>query len=526
MKKTKIRKKINIDSRELKNKSDVVGDVNFNIAIEILKFIILLFISASFILLQYRTTFNSSSFATKLLRKIYLYTFGLAFGDLMILLLIGLYITFFLRWFGLIYKNYYFKWFKKYIWVDYWILRKYVTIFIWLLLLAFAILYHLVLLSHRVSNFFFYKVSDIKNIYTKGWFYVFTNQGISNLNIDKNIPQAFLNVGIFFDSLFNLVYVLTFSPYVSILLFIVIFIYSWLILITLSPKKYFRNLNSKTLTLIQIEKYLQQTSSMFYYTNNCKKCFDFYKSSAEVLKIDYFKVKFVYLLKQIDKNMQMLSSYMTTKNYFVDKKNINIFENKTDIEFLKEIDNQEQKIVLKPDVTMPSIVPDNLLISREIDITDFNKTKEHILNNTFGNTSEYLMNSYKKENIEEKTISNDKTSTDLENVKTLETIENSTQEKQEKEINLEQTKSIGFVVNTEEIEILDDYKQDSEAKNFGFIIPESFTQETFLEVDEKPKFNFEFGFDTKIITQENNLEEHSILDNDSEWISPILKDNE
>ncbi|MGV2393463.1 UNVERIFIED_CONTAM: hypothetical protein O8I53_11210 [Campylobacter lari] len=88
------KKKLNIKNIEKKDQKDIVSDVTISFPIEILKFLILGFISAFFVMLQYADLIKTNN---DILRQIYLYTFGLALGDLMILILIGSYLTLFIR---------------------------------------------------------------------------------------------------------------------------------------------------------------------------------------------------------------------------------------------------------------------------------------------------------------------------------------------------------------------------------------------------------------------------------------------
>ena len=93
-----IKKRLNINSKILKKESDIVGDVEFNVGLEILKFVILTLIAAAFFMLHYQSKYVSNDDTNaQIVRKAYLYTFGLAAGDLMVVLLAGVYFTLIVR---------------------------------------------------------------------------------------------------------------------------------------------------------------------------------------------------------------------------------------------------------------------------------------------------------------------------------------------------------------------------------------------------------------------------------------------
>lgn len=343
-----IKKRLNINSKILKKESDIVGDVEFNVGLEILKFVILTLIAAAFFMLHYQSKYVSNDDTNaQIVRKAYLYTFGIAAGDLMVVLLAGAYFTLIVRWLGHSLKNYYFKWFKPYTYVDYWLLKRRVIIFVWLSLLFGVLIYHNILVTQRVDNIWYYNSADCKKIFSHGWYYSFTNQSFREANPKSivNYPVAYGNVGIFIDSILNVLYCISFGPYLALILAGFIFAYAWLKLVTIKPKEYFANLNEKKKTLIMIEKYLVKIKSLFYYTQDVKYYFAFMKDAAEALKIDYTKVNFYYLRKQVEKNIHLLATNTSTSKYFI---NVVHSKSKAKIEEENFLKNIESKTPVSP----------------------------------------------------------------------------------------------------------------------------------------------------------------------------------
>lgn len=302
----KNRKHLSIPFWEMKNKNEWIEEISFNIPIEILKFLCLSILSIAFIMLQYQFGKNTNYLS---LRKLYLFSFGLAFGDLNILIILGAFASLIIWWLTPTFRKYYFRWFKKYIMVDYWILRKKIIKFIWLNLLSISIIYYLFIANSRHSHWYFLNFNEMIDIYKYGWFYSFTN-------FKNNLPQAFLNIGIFFDSIYNLIYIISFGPWLLSLISILIIVFSWYELITLNPKIYWKNMNASKKSLPMIEKYLKRKNSIFYYTQTVSKYFQFCKDSANVLKIHFINCSFKDLIKQINRNLSLLSEHSATSKYF------------------------------------------------------------------------------------------------------------------------------------------------------------------------------------------------------------------
>ncbi|QSB07734.1 hypothetical protein JS510_01265 [Mycoplasma tauri] len=384
-----LNKKLNISNIEVKRSNDIVSDVKLYFPIEILKFLVLSFITVFFILLQYNNPISKNIGSIDVLRIVYLYSFGLAFGDLMILILIGCYLTLSIKWASPWFKKHYFKWFKPYQKVDYWTVRRSIIIFIWLNLLSIAIIYHSILVFIRLDmSRTFISVNQIGDIYTKGWFYSFTNHGsITKNNFSNELPSAQLNVGIYADSLFNLPYLLTFSPYLSWVIALSIMAFAWAKLIMINIKNYIKNMIPWKVTLPIIEKNVYKTSTPFYFTEQVAVLFDFYRKSANVLQIDIYKVKFSYLLKQINNNLTMLSSHNVLTKFFrvIERKRRWRSGGEGSDSFLNALLNNHKKFSSDADLLIAPVDPHTLLndnkskisfyksneLTREINIKDF-----------------------------------------------------------------------------------------------------------------------------------------------------------
>ncbi|WP_416738121.1 hypothetical protein ACLRE7_00290 [Mycoplasmopsis meleagridis] len=248
-----------------------------NFAIEILLFLLFLFFSGCLLIIHfYQPDFSKGQISSLYtLKQIYVYSIGLAFGDLIIFIIIGIFATFLIRWIAhsLNYKS--LRWFRKYWKVDNWIFKKKAIIFIWLNLLIIAYFYHFVLVSLRFDNFAYFTVQNVKNVFTKGWYYSFTNNAINN----STLPNSNLNIGIFADSILNCIYALSFSPYLAFILIAILTIYTYSSFILVDIKIYFKYLNPKKFSLEQI-KYNLKKSFIFYYSEDIDNYFNFVTKSA------------------------------------------------------------------------------------------------------------------------------------------------------------------------------------------------------------------------------------------------------
>ncbi|EGV00292.1 hypothetical protein [Mycoplasmopsis columbina] len=302
--------KLNLKKVEKKAPNDIVGDVSFNIPFEILKFISFLIISVAFILLQYQNLIDQNNSITNVLRKIYLYSFGLAFGDLMILIIFGVLFTFIVRWLGFALKKYYFQWFKQYIRVDYFLLKKHILIFVWSMLLIAALIYHAILVSQRMENKWFYNAKEVSSLFTKGWIYSFSNQN----NYSIVFPNASYNTGVFFDTIANLLYALAFSPYLMYLLIFFLFAFSIIKLITIKPLSFFKFLNEKRKNLVEIEQYLKKHNSIFYYSSAVKEYFAIIKRMAQKTNWDFINNSFYVTKKELAQYSEKTSDIEKLEN--------------------------------------------------------------------------------------------------------------------------------------------------------------------------------------------------------------------
>lgn len=345
-------KKFSIPRIELKDKSEWVEEIKFNIPVEILKFLLLSILLVAFVLLQYQNKINLDE-QYQFFRQIYVYSFGLAFGDLSILIIIGCFASLVIWWITPVMKKYYFSWFQKHTRVDYWLIRKNLIIFIWLNIIVISVIYYLMLAQKRHSNWYLLNTNEFSNIFRFGWYYSFTNVP------DSHLPNSFLSVGIFLDSILNVFYILSFGPWFIIILLLALNIYIWVRFITLKPRLYFKFMNSKKRTIQTIEKYLKRKDSIFYYTQAVIDYFQFCKECANVLKIYYANCSFNFLLSQIKKNIKLLSEHSITSKYFVyvpKKKRYEYFADELDILRTSELNIEKDEDVIFDGVSSTSLI--------------------------------------------------------------------------------------------------------------------------------------------------------------------------
>ncbi|WP_406616685.1 hypothetical protein [Mycoplasmopsis adleri] len=504
----KLNKKLNISNVEVKKQNEIVADVKLSVPIELLKFIVVAFVSAFFVMLQYGNLTQND-----LLREVYLYSIGLAFGDLTILILIGSWLSLIIRWISPWFKKHYLRWFYSYTRVDYWTFRKSLISFIWLNLLAIAIIYHSVLVFQRVDmSSTIIKPSEIGQIYTNGWYKSFTVDGkIANSNI---LPHAYLNVGVYADTIFNLMYVIAFSPYLAWFVALAIMAFSWLYLITIKPILYLKNLNRNKCTLPIIEKNIQRKISPFYYTNQVKTLFEFYRKAAKVLDIDPYKVKFAYLDKQIKKNINTLSNNSSLKEFFKIVAKRNSYNDDANSDFMKILRANKTKYNDSPDLLIASADPNPIIVevqypvssyktnevSREYTLRDFDTREINSFNKNniekdviyFGNKSAFQS---EKEKDEEDTIPEivEKTNINLQQQKTTEldqliiteTIDETIENKvvQAEQTNTQFVETIKAINDTQEI-LDEDSQKNNQLQDFNFLVD---TAEATVETNIKEK---------------------------------------
>ncbi|WP_406615845.1 hypothetical protein ACJA25_00995 [Mycoplasmopsis hyopharyngis] len=482
--KARVKKKLNIPFVELKQKSEWIEEKTFSIPIEMIKFLCLSFISCVFLLLQYQSTNNGNNYF--FLRKIYLYSFGLMLGDITPVIIFGIYISLIIWWLTASLKKYYFRWFKKYIMVDYWILRKKILKFIWIHLLIFVIAYYLFLVQARHQNFFLLKLNETKDIYKYGWYYSFVSL------IEKSkLPNATLNIGFFADSVLNAIYIVSFGPWLLIVIIVALMASSWFELLTLKPKHYLKNMNTNKKSLPMIEKYLKRKTSIFYYTNSVATYLQFCKDAANVLKIHFLNCSFNFLIKQINKNMKLLSNHSSTMKYFIEK------DKKV------KLDNFQKEEIAQTK---------ELSIARDEDIFFDSINSKSLEKNKFSaNPMTYSISSFNTKTI---TIENEFPTSDypfpISHIETQEYKLSSATTQQLKVVNRNVTNALNKIIDEE------DDRKTKEIYNIDF----NQLQENNIE-DNVDVNNFDIKEDEQIQNNEKANTE-KIEEKEDEWISPII----
>ncbi|EIN15445.1 Hypothetical protein, predicted transmembrane protein [Mycoplasmopsis agalactiae 14628] len=563
----KIINKIGISNIENNDSDKPLYFIKLNFGIELLKLIIFLFITAFFILLQYNNNFIAKSNKIDILRLVYLYTFGLAFGDLMILFLIGFYLTLILNWLSPFLKNKYFRWFFKHQKVNYLTLKKQTIIFIWLNLLVIAIIYHSVLLFYRVDlHTSIIPKNEILNVFKKGWIYSFTNENsILKTNFSKELPNASFNIGVYADTLLNLPVLLTFSPYLSWLIALFIFSFSWLKLVTIKPREYLKNLNINKSTLPDVRKYIFKNKLGFYLTNQTKNLFNLLALMASILKIEIYKTKYSVLLDEIENNFDEI---VQNEEFiaFINKHNGADNDTKKPKEAKSEA-KAFQKINIEPDLLISSVNPVSLLVDNTNNINEYDtkqlefssytnefnadeiqgftnestdleflyQSDTHAVTNDFDNNSLDSESILSKEPIIDK--SNNPINQPNFNIDTIELeLDNAKLESSQHNIindeaklvndqsitdNLPESNEPYFFINTTEL-----YIDNNDQKSYETIKLDNFRN---TELSNNSSLIFEFDFendDQKLINKTNRKNQnYSNFDNDNSWISPILSDN-
>ncbi|TKA59339.1 hypothetical protein MBOVa_2160 [Mycoplasmopsis bovis 8790] len=561
----KIITKIGISNIENNDSDKPLYFIKLNFGIELLKLIVFLFITVFFILLQYNNNFIVKSNKTDILRLIYLYTFGLTFGDLMILFLIGFYLTLILHWLIPFLKNKYFRWFYAHQKVNYLTLKKQTTIFIWTNLLVIAIIYHSVLLFYRVDlHTTIISKSEILDVFKKGWIYSFTNEGsILKTKFSKELPNASFNIGVYADTLLNLPVLLTFSPYLSWIISFIIFSFSWLKLITISPRNYIKNLNNSKNTMPAIQKFVLKNKLGFYLSLQTKKIFELYALMANILKIEIYKTSFSTLLKNIKNNIELIVNHQD----FIEFMSKNKTEKDLNASLKDEsyVTEEVKKTSIEPDLLISAVNPNSLLINDYL-TTDENKnlktefssysSEYNILNNEFYE-SENMQNNplmlfyshnenntifnFKSDNIvnddiDLNTNADASTNSPNFNIDTVEIIVDDSslndthpsnvsnmpksEEKNLNDTNIYSNIEPNFLVNTTEI-----MHQDIDSESYKTIKLDKFDANSQVINSD---LIFDFNFENNSENHFNNVhskQTYSNIYDDNLWISPILSDN-
>ncbi|QBF34720.1 hypothetical protein EG856_02205 [Mycoplasmopsis phocirhinis] len=323
---------------EKKSKNQIIRDRKSNAFPEFLKLTIFLFFTTFIVLVQYSSNIFGIGKTATIFKKIYLYSIGLAFGDLTIFIVLGIFISLILNWLESLFNRYYFIWVKPYRRVDYWIIRRRIKMFIWLNLTVFILSYHWYLLSQRnISNINYYSFSDLKTIFVEGWYKSFTQGNTQSI---LNYPNTNGNIGIFIDSIFNILHVIVISPWLVFTLILAIHCLSWIYLLTLKPREYFKNFaGNKSLEQVIVYLKNKKINTVYYFTNEVSRYFDFINLSAKVLEINTETNSMTKIIKQINKkqNRETLSNNPLTSEYFLKTKSTNENNN----EFISSIDKEK-----------------------------------------------------------------------------------------------------------------------------------------------------------------------------------------
>ncbi|MBU4691944.1 hypothetical protein KQ872_03150 [Mycoplasma sp. ES3225-GEN-MYC] len=297
---------------ERKTKNEIIATKTLNIGLEFLKFLLLVLVTTSFVLVQYSDSIFGNTNVNSFFKKAYLYTIGLSFGDLIIFFMVGLIISLIINWTEASMKKYYCFWLRTHSKVDYWIIRKRLKMFVWITLLVVAIIYHWALLSQRsISSLTLYTTDDMKNIFIQGWYYSFTQ-----VNKELNLPNATHNIGVFGDTILNVLHCICLGPWIIATLLVILVLLSWIYLLLLNPKEYFKYLLGNN-DIFKVRNYLKKPNSVFYYTPEVKRYFSFLLAAAKTLEINPDSLSFNKLIKLVKKNIADIAANPLTSEYFV-----------------------------------------------------------------------------------------------------------------------------------------------------------------------------------------------------------------
>ncbi|BAP00997.1 hypothetical protein MCAL160_0399 [Mycoplasmopsis californica HAZ160_1] len=299
---------------EKKKHEQIVSTKSLNFGIELIKFILFIFLMFVFVVAHYGTRMFGQN-TGKIFMQFYLYSFGLAFGDLIWFVLIGLFCSLIINWLESILKRYYSVWVKNYTRVDYWLIRKRVKFWIYLTLATIAIGYHWYLLYQRpISSKIVYNHEDFKTFFTHGWYYSFTQSETEALKV----VNATGNVGVFIDTILNILHIISVGPWFVLILMIAIQTLAWTYLLTLKPIDYLKNLTGSK-TIPHVREHLKKLNTVFYYTPEAQRYLDYLSSVAKVLELDIETISMNKLLRLMKQNMDILSHNPLTSVYFIQK---------------------------------------------------------------------------------------------------------------------------------------------------------------------------------------------------------------
>ncbi|BAW18564.1 hypothetical protein MBVG596_1093 [Mycoplasmopsis bovigenitalium] len=368
---------------EKKQKNQILTTKTAMAGVEFLKLLFLIFISAFFILIQYGSNWIKDQNTANVIEIIYLYSIGLVFGDLTIFIIIGVLLSLIINWLELFLKKYYFKWFSEHLKIDYWFISKRLKLVLWSTIICIVMLYHWTLLSKReLENNWLYSTNDLKNIFQRGWYYSFTQGPQKALEI----PNAKGNIGVLADTIFNILHVISFGPYLMILSFTIIQIVSWLFFITINPLKYFKKYSSKK-TPIELKNNLKKINSLFIYTDEIERYFEFIDKACKILEIDIEQNSLKKILKLVRANYEILSTNVETFKYYEHFKSTKQKEQSDEMKFKKLVDDVLAKQNIESAKNMPpqyqaskieeQLTQDDILLNADI-IEDSQNTENTI----------------------------------------------------------------------------------------------------------------------------------------------------
>lgn len=367
---------------EKKQKNQILTTKTAMAGVEFLKLLFLIFISAFFILIQYGSNWIKDQNTANVIEIIYLYSIGLVFGDLTIFIIIGVLLSLIINWLELFLKKYYFKWFSDHLKIDYWFISKRLKLVLWSTIICVVMLYHWTLLSKReLENNWLYSKNDLKNIFLRGWYYSFTQGPQKALEI----PNAKGNIGVLADTIFNILHVISFGPYLMILSCTIIQIVSWLFFITINPLKYFKKYSRKK-TPIELKNNLKKINSLFIYTDEIERYFEFIDKACKILEIDIEQNSLKKILKLVRANYEILSTNVETFKYYEHIESTKQKEQSDEMKFKKLVDDVLAKQNIESAKNMPpqyqskieeQLTQDDILLNADV-IEDSQNTENTI----------------------------------------------------------------------------------------------------------------------------------------------------
>ncbi|ATO30702.1 hypothetical protein CO229_01020 [Mycoplasmopsis bovirhinis] len=213
----------------------------------------------------------------------YIFTYGLIFGGAIWFVLALWFLVWLLKVLNKKLENKCFAWWSRRFKVTWWNFKKQLLKVILVSFLISLLTYHLVLhfLDQNLLNFDF-KLSNYSNIYLYGWWNNFYNLGLKDQtqSINDNLTNNYSisnNIGFFFDSIFNLLYLISLSYILPII--IIVILTTYLIKLLFFPILRFRTKNkivfSFKLSLLNEKLLLINSKKFFVYSNQTKYFYEF-----------------------------------------------------------------------------------------------------------------------------------------------------------------------------------------------------------------------------------------------------------